>query len=378
LSAGSPLHNIETEGSRIGGGFLVSSVIATERLVKTYGSVTALKGLTLKVEPGMIFGLLGQNGAGKTTLIKILLGVINATDGDAELLGLPAGSADVRRRVGYLPEDHRFPEYHTGASLLDFYGALLDVPYKTRQERIPKLLELVGIKKRMHSKVRTYSKGMKQRLGIAQSLIHDPELIFFDEPTDGIDPIGRREIRDLMVDLKNQGKTLFINSHLLGELELVCDHVAILHKGELMREGDVKALTRQKGLFVVGLAPDQQFPREEVERLGYDVARVGTFYEVGLQEGKTIDPVVALLSQRGLSLRHLVEKRQTLEDLFIQTVDDAEPVTDRDRARRYRDDPRRDDDRRSRDDDRARSERYKRDDDRGRPGRYTRDDDRGR
>src|SRR5205807_2445030 len=137
-------------------------VIATEKLVKTYGRIVALNGLSLKVEKGEIFGLLGQNGAGKTTLLKVLLGIISPTEGDAELLGQPAGTTDVRRRVGYLPEDHRFPEYHTGASLLEFYGALLDVPGKVLAERIPRLLETVGIKGRMHSKVRTYSKGMKQ------------------------------------------------------------------------------------------------------------------------------------------------------------------------------------------------------------------------
>jgi ABC-2 type transport system ATP-binding protein len=189
----------------------VSAVIATDKLVKTYGRITALKGLSLKVEKGEIFGLLGQNGAGKTTLLKVLLGIITATEGEAEMLGQPAGTADVRRRVGYLPEDHRLPEYHTGASLLEFYGALLDVPAKVRAERIPKLLETVGIKGRMDYKVRTYSKGMKQRLGLAQALIHDPEIIFLDEPTDGVDPIGRREIRDLLQQLKKQGKTIFIN-----------------------------------------------------------------------------------------------------------------------------------------------------------------------
>ncbi len=327
----------------------MSAVISTENLVKEYKSVTALKGLTLKVEPGMIFGLLGQNGAGKTTLIKILLGVINATDGSATLLGQPAGSADVRRRVGYLPEDHRFPEYHTGASLMDFYGALLDVPSKLRKERTPKLLEMLGIAGRMHSKIRTYSKGMKQRLGIAQALIHEPEVIFFDEPTDGIDPVGRREVRDLMVDLKNQGKTLFINSHLLGELELVCDRVAILHKGELKVEGDVATLTRQQGKFIIGIAPGAVFPREEVEKLGYQVTGDGDTYQIVMEEGKSIDPVMALLAQRGVIVRHMVEKRQSLEDLFIDTVDDAEPGTAAGRQRRARafndDRPRRRDDR---------------------------------
>src|SRR5262249_25357338 len=147
------------------------------------------------------------------------------TEGSAELLGQPAGRTAVRRRVGYLPEDHRFPDYHTGASLLDFYGALLDVPGYIRRQRIPYVLEQVGIQGRMHSKIRTYSKGMKQRLGIAQAMLHQPDVVFLDEPTDGVDPIGRREIRDIMQDLKRQGVTIFLNSHLLSEVELICDRV---------------------------------------------------------------------------------------------------------------------------------------------------------
>src|SRR5262249_750199 len=138
-------------------------------------------------------------------------------------------------RVGYLPEDHRLPDYHTGASLLEFYGALLGVPAAERRRRIPAVLELVGIKGRMHYKIRTYSKGMKQRLGLAQAILHEPEVIFLDEPTDGVDPVGRREIRDLMQDLKRNGMTIFINSHLLGEVELVCDRVAILQRGNVVQ-----------------------------------------------------------------------------------------------------------------------------------------------
>ncbi len=305
-------------------------IIVTDNLVKQSGRIEALKGVSLSVERGAIFGLLGQNGAGKTTLIKILLGITRRTDGRALLLGEPVGAASVRRRVGYLPEDHRFPDYHTGASLLHFYGALLGMSRKDRDWCIPEVLEMVGLKGRMHYKVRTYSKGMKQRLGVAQAMFHDPEVIFLDEPTDGVDPVGRREIRDLLGTLKAQGKTIFINSHLLGEVELICDRVAILSRGELIREGDIATLTRQKGLFTVGLAPGQELPREEVERQGYEVRKLGPErWEVVLADGQTIDPVVALLQARGLKLRHLVEKRQTLEDLFIQTVEAAEPGIDR-------------------------------------------------
>jgi ABC-2 type transport system ATP-binding protein len=310
------------------------AIIETRNLSKHYGKIEALKGVTLTVNQGEIFGLLGQNGAGKTTMIKILLGITKSSFGDAQLLGEPSGTAEVRKRVGYLPEDHRFPDYHTGYSLLDFYGALLEVPVAERRKRIPEMLELVGLKGRMHYKIRTYSKGMKQRVGVAQALMHDPEVIFLDEPTDGVDPVGRREIRAIMQQLKEQGKTIFLNSHLLGEVELICDRVAILQQGEMIREGDIATLTQQRGLFVIGLAEGQKFPQEDVSRQGYQVSRQGELWEVGLADGQSIDPVVDLLRARGLSIRQLMEKRQTLEDLFVETVVAAEPGVDQPVGRR--------------------------------------------
>jgi ABC-2 type transport system ATP-binding protein len=196
------------------------------------------------------------------------------------------------------------------------------------------MLETVGLVGRMHYKIRTYSKGMKQRLGIAQALFHDPEVIFLDEPTDGVDPVGRRQIRALMQHLKTEGKTIFLNSHLLGEVELICDRVAILERGTMIRDGSVAQLTEQRGLFQVGLAPKQVFPHEELVKLGYQVTPCGDQWEIGLTDGQSIDPVVDLLRARGLNLRHLVEKRQSLEDLFVQTVDAAEPGVDRPAPRR--------------------------------------------
>jgi ABC-2 type transport system ATP-binding protein len=296
------------------------SVIETRDLRKNYGRIEALRGVTLNVERGEIFGLLGQNGAGKTTLIKVMLGIAWKTDGEAFLLGEPIGDTQIRRRVGYLPEDHRFPGYHSGWTLMNFYGKLMGLGRRERARRSAELLELVGLSKRMKSRVYTYSKGMKQRLGVAQTILHDPEVIFLDEPTDGVDPVGRREIRAVMDRLRDQGKTIFLNSHLLGEVELICDRVAIMQRGEIVRAGTVEALTRMSGLYVLGLAPDEVFPRDEVTQQGYQVSPVGELWEIGLSDGQTIDPVVGLLHSRGLKLRHLVEKRQTLEDQFVEVV----------------------------------------------------------
>jgi ABC-2 type transport system ATP-binding protein len=304
------------------------SVIQTGNLVKHYRRVEALKGVSLQVNKGEIYGLLGQNGAGKTTLVKILLGITRLTEGEATLLNEPVGTPNARKRVGYLPEDHRFPDYHTGYSLLNFYGSLLAVPRAERLKRIDEVLELVGLKGRMHYKIRTYSKGMKQRVGIAQAILHQPDVIFLDEPTDGVDPLGRREIRELLHRLKANGTTIFLNSHLLGEVELICDRVGILQRGEMIREGDIATLTKVQGLFLIGLAPGQAFPRDELKQKGYSLTPRGDVWEVALTDSQSIDPVIDLLRARGLNLRHLEEKRQSLEDLFMETVVAAEPGVD--------------------------------------------------
>jgi ABC-2 type transport system ATP-binding protein len=306
-------------------------VIETRELRKEYGRIQALKGVSLKVEKGQIYGLLGQNGAGKTTLIKILLGIVRITSGEAELLNAPVGTISIRRKVGYLPEDHQFPGYHSGYSLMDFYGQLYGVSRDDRRRKIPETLEDVGIAGRMHSKIKTYSKGMKQRLGIAQALLHNPEVIFLDEPTDGVDPLGRREIRELMARLKEKGHTIFLNSHLLGEVELICDRVAILQKGEFVREGTITDLTQQKGRYEMGIAPGQQFPADDIVKLGYAVTPLldrPEMFEVSMPDGKSIDQVVHMILEKGLGLRHLVEKKQSLEEAFLATVEDAEPGVD--------------------------------------------------
>ena len=312
------------------------SVIETRDLRKNYRGVAALKGVTLRVEPGEIFGLLGQNGAGKTTLIKILLGIVKHGEGEATLFHEPAGSTDVRKRVGYLPEDHRFPEYHSAYSLMDYYGILYGMSKDDRRKKIPELLDQVGLAARMHHKIRTYSKGMKQRTGIAQAIFHDPDLIFLDEPTDGVDPVGRREIREMIADRKRKGATVFVNSHLLGEIELMCDRVAIMQKGELIREGTVQELTARRGVFVLGVA-DGPFPEVEVRAMGFALKPSGDRWEITLAEGQAIDPVIQLVRDKGLRMTHMVEQRQTLEDIFVSLVEAAEPGVDVRRKKRQAD-----------------------------------------
>ena len=197
----------------------------------------ALKGIDLGVRRGEVFGLLGPNGAGKTTLIKILLGIVKSTGGQAFLLGEPAGTKSARRRIGYLPENLNFPSHQTAKRAMEFFGRLSSVPERVIKTKSSELLELVGLAGREKELVRKYSKGMRQRLGLAQAMLHDPELLILDEPTDGLDPVGRSQIRKLINELRDQGKTVFLNSHILQEVELVCDRVAILAGGQLQGIG---------------------------------------------------------------------------------------------------------------------------------------------
>ena len=313
------------------------SVIETKQLRKHYGSIEALKGVTLTVEPGQIFGLLGHNGAGKSTMIKILLGIVKKSDGDALLLGEEVGTTNIRKKVGYLPEDHQFPGYHTGRSLLHFYGELYGLPRPERIRRMDEALDIVGLKKRADSKIKTYSKGMKQRLGIAQSFFHDPEVIFLDEPTDGVDPTGRKEIRDLMITLKNEGRTLFVNSHLLAEVQMIADRVAFIHQGEMVREGTVDELTKRANRYEIGLTPGQTFPVQDIRNLGYKVeALEASRADVELPETASIDSVLEMLWAKGLKLRHLVEQTQTLEDIFMNLVESNTKDSDRRAVRKAR------------------------------------------
>ncbi|MCA9311490.1 MAG: ABC transporter ATP-binding protein, partial [Phycisphaerales bacterium] len=187
------------------------------------GRVHALRGIDLEVGRGEVFGLLGPNGAGKSTLIKILMTVIRPTTCSGHMLGRAIGSKSTLKRVGYLPENHKFPAYLTGRQALDFYGAMSCVPRGERRRRADELLELVGMADWAGSKIGGYSKGMRQRIGIAQALINDPELVLLDEPTDGVDPGGRRDIRAILSHMRSEGRTVFINSHILSELEQVCD-----------------------------------------------------------------------------------------------------------------------------------------------------------
>jgi ABC-2 type transport system ATP-binding protein len=230
--------------------------IAVSGVDKVYrGGVHALRGVDLNVHPGEVFGLLGPNGAGKSTLIKILMTVIRPSRCKGHMLDKPIGHKPTLGHIGYLPEHHSFPGYLTGAQVLDFYGAMAGVHRRERKRRVPELLELVSMKEWAGKKVKGYSKGMRQRVGIAQALMNNPKLVLLDEPTDGVDPVGRRDIRDIVLRLKQEGRAVFLNSHLLSELEMVTDRVAILVKGKVAMQGTIDELTVSKLRYEITLVP---------------------------------------------------------------------------------------------------------------------------
>jgi ABC-2 type transport system ATP-binding protein len=306
----------------------VSSLSKTYRtgLLRRSG-VQALDGVSLTVEEGAIFGLLGPNGAGKTTLVKTLLGLVHPTGGTARLFGAPAGTPAARQRIGFVPENHRFPGFFTATETLHAYGRLADVPRTARAERIPALLDRLDLDGRGDSKVKTFSKGMLQRLGLAQALLNDPDLLFLDEPTGGVDPVGRRAIRDIVVELRDEGKTIFLNSHLLSEVEKVCSQIAILRDGSLVRQGRVETLTAVERVYdlvatplpaALREAPDLPLsPAPSGSAPAPDLAR----YRVRAEDRTTLNAVLDRLRGADVQIESITPLRQSLEDYFIDVVD---------------------------------------------------------
>ena len=317
-----------------------SPAVSVTSLAKTYRSgllrretVRALDGVTLSVEPGSVFGLLGPNGAGKSTMVKILLGVVHATAGEAALFGMSSRDPAARQRVGFLPEDHNFPGFLTAEQVLHIYGRMAGVDRASRATRIDELLDRVGLAERSTSKVTSYSKGMMQRLGLAQALLNDPDLLFLDEPTDGVDPVGRRDIRDLLVWLRKQGTTVFLNSHLLSEVEKVCERVAILQDGAVVRQGSIDELTTVDRVYdIVSTAVPDALRDELDDRLSATDGAPGAEdlhrYRVHADDRATLNVVLDRLRGADVEIESVQPLRQTLEDYFIDVVGGAAPPAD--------------------------------------------------
>src|SRR3569833_2264468 len=302
--------------------------IETENLTKVFASrwsrrsLTAVDNISLRVPVGSTYGLLGPNGAGKTTFVKMLLSAAHPTAGRAMVFGRDSREPAARIPIGYLPENHRFPTYLTGWDMLDFYGALSGMPSAERRRRIPELLETVGLDSRAHHlRLGKYSKGMLQRVGLAQALIHSPRLLVLVEPSDGVDPVGRKQIREVLLQLEQQGVTIFLNSHLLQEVELFCREVAIIQKGKVALSGTVLELTSGSGyrLEIVG-APENL--ESELRAKARNAAKNNDTLQLVFSTREEANRALDLARSHQCEVETFGRTRSTLEEVFMKTVED--------------------------------------------------------
>lgn len=298
---------------------MVEPALLAQSLRKEFGTKTAVRDLTLSVPRGQVFGFLGPNGAGKTTSVKMLLGLVHPTAGAGRLLGAPIGAPRARARVGYLPEHFAFHEWLRGRELLRFHGRLLGLRGAALDADVEALLRRVELAPAGQRCLREYSKGMKQRIGLAQALLGEPELVFLDEPTSGLDPLGRLLVRDVIRDLKARGTTVFLNSHLLSEVEVTCDRVAFVKDGRVVREMTLGAAERD---LEVELRLDRVSPEvlEGLSRFGRDVRADGRLVELRVEDEARLPEVSRWLAANGVGLFHLAARRRSLEDVFLEVM----------------------------------------------------------
>ncbi len=312
---------------------MTETVIEVHDLAKAYKTalgrplVRALDGVSFTVRAGELFGLLGPNGAGKTTTVKILLGLTPATAGEARIHGLPVTDPESRRHVGYLPEGHRIPGYLTARQAMSIFGRMSGMEKSDISSRTALLLERVKLSQWADVRVKKFSKGMTQRLGLACALVHSPDVLLLDEPTDGVDPVGRREIRDLLrEEAKTHGTAVLLNSHLLSEIELTCDRVAVLRKGKAAAEGTVDELTRKSEKYkMVATAPIDDALLASFRETGAIVERVNSHVELSVDGVQHLNALVDQLRARGGMLTELAPMRSTLEDVFVDLIKTSEP-----------------------------------------------------
>lgn len=291
-------------------------------------TVTALDGLSFSVRRGEIFGFLGPNGAGKTTTLKILMGLMRATSGRAEVLGKPAGDVATRGMVGFLPEAPYFYDYLTAEEFLCFYGQLAGLDGVKLRERIVELLELVGMTQARHRQLRKFSKGMLQRVGLAQALIHDPELVVLDEPMSGLDPIGRKQVRDLILNLRDRGKTVCFSTHVIPDVELICDRVVVVVKGRLLASGPVDELMNRRHTQTVEIVFEGVDPHS-VNALTASATRVleqGRRALTVLPGPDQVDDVIRAIHAKGGRLVSVTPQKGSLEELFFAQTGAPRPA----------------------------------------------------
>ena len=305
-------------------------VVRVEGLVKEFRPGLGLRakrvldGITFSVQENEIFGLVGPNGAGKTTMLKTLMGLIRPTAGTASILGHDIHESGFRKHVGFLPEVSYFYDYLTGVEFLDFYAKLSGVPRADRPERIATLLGWVGLSHAGDARLRTYSKGMLQRAGIAQALIHDPQIVFLDEPMSGLDPLGRKEIRDLILRLRSDGKTVFMNTHILSDVEMVCDRVAIIVEGKIRYDGQIEHFisSDQQRADVVLANVSAELASTLEEHFGAELRGHGQQVEARVPE-KIVSDLLRTCLEADAQVLSVTPVRVSLESIFLETVEET-------------------------------------------------------
>ncbi|MEM9267177.1 MAG: ABC transporter ATP-binding protein [Cyanobacteria bacterium P01_F01_bin.13] len=308
-------------------------IVKTQGLSKTYRTgfwlnqrVVSLQNCSLEVYQGETFGLLGPNGAGKTTLLKLLLGIIRPSSGSAQLLNQPAGDQTIKQQIGYLPENPYFYDYLTGWEFLTYSAGLFNIPASIYKQRIPDLLDMVGLSRQaaIKKQLRQYSKGMLQRVGMAQALINDPAILFLDEPMSGLDPTGRYQVREVILLLKDQGKTIFFNSHILSDVEVICDRIAILDKGLLVTQGSLhNLLGSPDAYFVKGQGGSLDVLKKWLHNLTFE----GGYWQ-GYLGGNPHDFMASLRLMNG-KLITLNLSRLSLEEFFIEQINQRRSASER-------------------------------------------------
>ena len=296
------------------------AAIETEALRKVFGDHAAVKGLTLQVSQGEVFGFLGPNGAGKTTSIKMLLGLVAPTSGKASLLGTPIGDRATLARIGFLPEHFRFQDWMTASEFLVLNGELLGMDGQALKKRRDELLERVGLAPFRNKQLRTFSKGMLQRIGLAQALLNHPALVFLDEPTSGLDPVGRRLVRDVVHELRNEGTCVFLNSHLLSEIEVTCDRVAFIRHGEVVRVLELATLNGDQSVVTIRASGLTSELVAKLTHWGSDIQLTGEQLTLTVHHEESIPEINRFLVAQGVNVFAISPSRISLEDIFIETV----------------------------------------------------------
>lgn len=297
------------------------NVIQTNSLTKTYNGKGGISDVTLSVGEGMVYGFLGPNGSGKSTFVRTLLGLLQPTSGEGYILGEPIGTTKSREQVGYLPELFRYPDWLTGGQLLQSHAELCRIPVRERNKRIDEVIELVGMTGREKGRISGFSKGMSQRIGLACAILNDPKVVFLDEPTSALDPIGRKDVRDLMVYLRDQGKTVFLNSHLLYEVESVCDHVSIVHQGEMVAQGPWRELMMTEAkVEVVTDKPIVALPSFVTRYQKVKEEEGRTRWDMQLGHESDIPRLIQFLASNQVSIFEVKPIIPHLEDVFLYWV----------------------------------------------------------